>query len=76
MADRSDRARVPWYLWPFVAVWRLVSGILNLTGRLIGIILGVVLMALGIVISLTVVGAIVGIPLVVLGFMLIVRGLF
>jgi hypothetical protein len=66
----------PWILWPFVALWDLVTGILKLTGRLVAMLIGVVLMIAGIAVSLTIVGAIVGIPLIIFGFMLTVRGLF
>ena len=54
---------VPWYLWPFAAIWKLLAVIVELTGRLVAMILGFVLMIVGVIISLTVVGAIVGIPL-------------
>ncbi|HPV08684.1 MAG TPA: hypothetical protein PK801_07170 [Aggregatilineales bacterium] len=50
--------------------------ILEMTGRLVGIILGAVLLIAGVVISLTVIGAIVGVPIAILGLLLIVRGLF
>ena len=72
----DGRQRTPWILWPFVALWNLVTGILKLTGRLIAMVVGVVLMIVGIALSLTVVGAIVGIPLLIFGFTLTVRGLF
>jgi hypothetical protein len=75
MADGGYR-NTPWILWPFVALWQLVSFILRFTGRIIGIVIGVVLIMIGGAISLTVIGAVVGIPLMVLGFLLIVRGLF
>jgi hypothetical protein len=65
----------PWILWPFVAIWNLLTGILKLTGRVIAALIGVVLMIVGIALSLTIVGAIVGIPLVIFGFMLMARGL-
>ena len=65
-----------WILWPFVAIWRLLTWILGLTGRLVAIILGVVFMIVGVVISATVIGAVVGVPLVVFGFLLVLRGLF
>ncbi|MFN2216170.1 MAG: DUF5362 family protein [Anaerolineales bacterium] len=65
-----------WILWPFIALWKLLAGIISLTGRLVAAIIGVVLMIVGIVISLTVVGAIVGVPLIIFGFLLILRGLF
>jgi hypothetical protein len=66
----------PWYLWPFVAIWRLLTWILGLTGRVVAVVLGLVLMIVGVVVSLTVVGAVVGIPLLIFGFLLILRGLF
>ena len=66
----------PWYLWPFVALWRLIAGIVTVTGRLVAVILGSVLMLAGFLVSLTVIGAIVGIPLAVLGLLLVMRGLF
>ncbi len=66
----------PWIFWPFVALWDLVTGILKLTGRLVAILVGLVLMIVGIAVSLTVIGAIIGIPLVIFGFTLTVRGLF
>lgn len=69
-------ARVPWYLWPFWALWRLVTWIVLLAGRLIAVVLGAVLMLAGFLISLTVIGAIVGVPLGILGFLIVLRGLF
>lgn len=68
--------RTPWFLWPFVALWRLIAGILELTGRLLGIVLGLVLVIVGFVISLTIIGAVIGIPLILFGLLLMVRGLF
>jgi hypothetical protein len=72
----NEMRNTPWILWPFVALWNLVTGILKLTGRLVAIVLGAVLMIVGIAVSLTVIGAIIGVPLAILGFMLTVRGLF
>ena len=72
----TAQEKVAWYLWPFVALWWLLGFIVELTGRVIGIVLGLALVIVGIVISLTVVGAIVGVPLAVLGLLLMVRGLF
>ena len=37
MAENEER-RIPWILWPFYAVWRLLTFILNITGRKIGVI--------------------------------------
>ena len=71
-----SKSRTPWILWPFVALWKLLAGLIALTGRLAAVIIGAVLMLLGGLISLTVVGAVIGIPLAVLGLLIILRGLF
>ena len=73
----ADRRRVvSVLLWPFVALWRLVALVLVLTGRLIGITLGVVLVLAGGLISITGIGLVIGVPLMGIGFLLIARGLF
>jgi hypothetical protein len=76
MEHAHHREHIPWILWPFVALWRLLAGIITVTGRLVAMILGVVFMIVGLVLTLTIVGAIVGIPLLIFGFMLILRGFF
>jgi hypothetical protein len=53
-----------------------VAIILQVTGRLVAVALGLALMILGVLVSLTVVGAVVGIPMVLFGLMLVVRGFF
>ena len=75
MNGSADR-HVPWLLWPFYALWRLLTLILGLTGRLLSVILGIGLMAAGVAIALSVVGAPLGVPLAALGFLLLVRALF
>jgi len=67
---------IPWYLWPFAAIWKLIAVIVELTGRLVALILGIVLMIVGVLVSLTVVGAIVGIPLAIIGLLLFLKGIF
>ena len=71
-----SQQKVPFLLWPFYAIWRLVVKVIELTGRLVGAILGLVILILGVILTLTIVGAIIGIPLLIFGFMLIVRSLF
>jgi hypothetical protein len=68
--------RIHWAWWPIIALWRLLAIIVELTGRFIAIVLGLVLMLAGFLVGLTIVGAIVGIPLFIIGFMLVVRGIF
>lgn len=61
---------------PFVWLWQLVTFILGLTGRLIAVVLGFVLLVAGFLLTLTIIGAILGIPMLIVGFALILRGLF
>jgi hypothetical protein len=75
MNDSTD-SRVPILLWPFYAIWRLLSFILNIIGRVLCAVLGIALMIAGVAIALSVVGAPVGIPLTALGFLLLVRAIF
>lgn len=63
-------------LWPFLAAWRIATFVFEITGRLLALVLGLILMAAGVLLSLTVLGAILGIPLAVFGFLLLMRGLF
>ena len=72
----NDEKRIPWILWPFYAVWRVVSFIFELTGRIICAMIGLALMAAGIAITISIVAAPVGIPIVAFGFLLLVRALF
>ncbi len=72
----STQSNVPILLWPFYAIWRLLTLILNLIGRVISALLGIALMVGGVAITLSVVGAPVGIPLASLGFLLLIRALF
>ncbi len=74
--EEPSRRSVPWFLWPFAALWDLLTFILRMTGRVVAAILGLVLMALGILGTATVVGAPIGIPLVLLGFLLMLRSVF
>ena len=68
--------RVPWYLWPVYAIWRLITWIVRLTGRLIAVILGFALILLGAILCITVILLPLGIPMIVFGFLLTMRGLF
>lgn len=72
----NNRKRVHWLLYPFWLLWRLVIWIFEATGRLIGAVLGLILLIVGLILTLTIVGAIVGIPLIIFSIMLIIRSLF
>jgi len=75
MSDSTENG-VPMLLWPFYAIWRLLTFILKVVGRLLCGILGLGLMVGGIAITLSVVAAPVGIPLAAFGFLLLIRAIF
>jgi hypothetical protein len=70
----KEELTMRWLLWPFQAIFGVVSGIVKLTGRLVAVVIGLVLLILGGVLSLTVIGAIIGVPIALFGFLLIIRG--
>ncbi len=72
----KTKSHVHWLLWPFAALWRLLALIVELTGRFVAMVLGIVFMIVGVIVSLTVIGAIVGVPLALIGLLLFFRGLF
>ncbi len=74
--EESGERRIPLLLWPFYAIWRLLTFVLALTGRFICAIIGLALMMAGVALTITVAGAPFGIPLTIFGFLLLVRALF
>ncbi len=74
--SESEGKQKPWIVWPFYAIWRIVTFIFELTGRIICAIIGFALMAAGVAITISVVAAPIGIPIVAFGFLLLVRALF
>ena len=75
MSGKKER-NYPWIFWPFVALWDLLTFILKLTGRIVGAVVGFLLMVAGVVLLVTIIGAPVGIPLIVLGFLILLRSFF
>ena len=72
----EEKRKIPFLLWPFWALFQLTLWILKFTGRLVGAILGLVLVIAGVLLTITVIGAIVGVPLIVLGLMLMGKSIF
>lgn len=72
----KTKSQIPWYLWPFAAIWKLLAIIVEMTGRFVAMVIGILLILAGIIVSLTIVGAIVGIPLAIVGLLLLLRGMF
>ena len=75
MSD-NNASSIPLLLWPFYAIWRLLTFILKAIGRLLCGLLGIALMVGGIAITMSVVAAPLGIPLAAFGFLLLIRALF
>lgn len=72
----QTKHHIPWYLWPFAALWKLLAVTVELTGRFVAMVLGIVFIIVGVIVSLTIIGAIVGIPLAVIGLLLLLHGMF
>ncbi len=72
----STESQVPWILWPFYAIWKLLTLILEILGRILCALLGIALMMTGVAVSLSVIGTPLGIPLAAFGFLLTIRALF
>jgi len=72
----TGKERIPWYLWPFTMLWRLIATIVGLTGRFLAMVIGLVFIVVGVIVSLTVIGAIVGVPMAIIGILLFLRGIF
>lgn len=75
MTDRSEK-RVPFLLWPFKIIWDLLAFILRLTGRLVAALIGLGIAIVGFTLTILVISAPIGIPMMVFGFLLMVRGIF
>ena len=62
--------------FPFIALWRLFEFVVVATGRLLALVIGLVLLVVGGVLTLTVVGGILGVPLMIVGVLLLIRAIF
>ena len=63
-------------MWPLAALWDLLALVLNITGRVLAAILGLVLMIVGIALITAFAVLPVGIPLAILGLLLLMRSIF
>ena len=48
MTTTTQKHPIPWYLWPFAALWKLLAVIVEMTGRFVAMVLGVVFFMVGI----------------------------
>jgi len=63
-------------LWPFYLAWGLIAFLFSLMGVIISVALGLVLLLVGLVLTMTVIGAIAGIPLILIGLGLLAFSIF
>ena len=63
-------------LLPFRLIWGLIAFLFGLMGILLSITLGLMLVVVGGVLTMTVIGAIFGIPLILVGLGLVLFGFF
>ena len=63
-------------VWPLSIAWRIVTAIANVTGILLALVLGFVLVAVGLLLCSTIMGFIFGVPLVFIGGLLLLRALY
>lgn len=62
--------------FPVIMMWRLSMFFLRLTGRIVGMFLGLGFLIAGVLFSITIVGAIIGIPLFIIGLLMIISSFF
>jgi len=62
--------------WPFRLAFDLIGFVLDLTGSLLGLFLGIGLCCTGVLLCMSVIGLIAGLPLVILGGGLILKSIF
>lgn len=72
----STYRRTPVILWPLVAVWKLISFVVNATGILLGLLIGFIFMVAGVALSMTVIGSVIGVPLLFLGILITLRAIY
>ena len=70
------RRRIPWWAWPIVLLWRLVTAIVKLTGILLALLIGLAGMMVGVALCMTFFGAVVGIPIFIVGLLFTLRALY
>ncbi len=62
--------------FPVRLSWRIVTALVNAIGILLGLVLGSVLLGVGVLLCYTFIGAFIGVPMVVIGFLILLRALY
>ena len=74
--EKRDKGILWILLWPLSMIWSLAGFILEVIGRILCALVGIVIMVVGVVLVMTIGGAPLGIPLAAFGFLLLVRAIF
>lgn len=74
--NNYTKAHTPWIFWPIRAVFDFIEWTLRISGRFIAAILGLAIMIVGIVFTITIIAAPLGLPMLMFGFVLMLRGIF
>ncbi|PCJ51497.1 MAG: hypothetical protein COA73_17295 [Candidatus Hydrogenedentota bacterium] len=64
------------FFWPIILLWKCVTWVCKSIGIMLCLVLGVALMGAGYILTSTIIGAILGIPLMIIGFFLLLRALY
>ena len=62
--------------WPFRLLYKIGMFFISLVGKTISLMLGLVLLVLGILISMTIVGLVIGLPFIMMGSLIMLSALF
>jgi len=76
MAQHIHRRGTAWYWRPITGAWRFASMFERRLGIAAALATGAVLMAAGLIMSLTIAGSVIGIPIFAFGAILITRALY
>lgn len=63
-------------LLPFTIIWKLIGLILGLTGKLITVGIGLVILIIGLILCITLIGLPLGICLAIFGLLMMIKGVF
>ena len=63
-------------LFPFRLLWTIVTKLVEAIGILMGLLIGSLLMAVGILLCFTFIGAFIGVPMATIGFFILLRALY
>jgi hypothetical protein len=80
MSRANTLGPAPWMLrlllWPLKLAWGIVTRVVDLMGILLGLLVGFLLMAVGLLLCSGIITIFLGLPLLIIGFLLVLRALY